>query len=180
MKKETDLKLGSFIYTIKDGEVYKLRIERKTVVESILGDDSIDLLLKEVNCGEFVLEVPLEDLLSENSTYFLTISEVIDHLMNSYKSRYEEVESSPTAFCNFLETDGYTNKHIGYVKIPLKYIEYSGDSSVTLTEDGVEWFKKSINSGFDNGGYYRLIRMSDDDINKIVSEARRILDIFTK
>lgn len=177
--KETDFKVGDFVYTIRDNEVYKLRLEKKIIVESFSGEDYVELLLVESSNNEFSMEVPLDDLLTE---YFLSFQEVINHLTKKYRSRYEKNKEKPesTIFCDFIETDGYTERHKGYVKLPVKYIKYGGDTSITLTEDGVDWFKKSIHSGFDNGGYYRLVRMSEDKIERLTSDASRILEIFMK
>lgn len=180
--KETDFKVGDFVYTIRDNEVYKLRLEKKIIVESSLGEDYVEFLLVESSNNEFSMEVPLDDLLAEDNKYFLSFQEVINHMTKDYKSRYEEdrEKSESTIFCDFIETDGYTERHKRYVKLLVKYIKYGGDTSITLTEDGVDWFKKNIHSGFDNGGYYRLIRMSEDKIERLISDANRILEIFMK
>lgn len=42
----------------------------------------------------------------------------------------------------------------------------------------MEWFEKNVFAAFDNGGYYRLRRISEEEVKRLLSNAYDIIDIF--
>lgn len=57
------------------------------------------------------------------------------------------------------ETDGYSDKKIKTVDIPvifIKNVEKYDKYNIKLTEDGIEYIKGFYDSRYDDGGYYRL------------------------
>ena len=82
-------------------------------------------------------------------------------------------DDDPGKLFMLYETDGYRDRDIKPVIIPYRFIRGSN----ILNSPGLEWFRKNVHGGFDNGGYYRLREVKLDEINKIIDKIEKYTEI---
>lgn len=168
-----EINLGSNVYKLKDNQICKFMVVKRITTETLEGE-TISFIIKDDHDNES------ERTLSElENNYFSTPREVTDYLLSEYKESTKINNSVRKINLDLYETDGYTDKHRDYVSVPMQYIKGGTDYyNVQLTEEGVEWFEKNVFAAFDNGGYYRLRRISEEEVKRLLSNAYDIIDIF--
>ena len=173
------VKVGDFLYELSSNEIRKFVVKKKIITETLDSKDTVtSFILEDVSDKNVSVEFSLEELDKE---YFLSVDEIIDNLISDYKKRYEtKIPQGSVVVLELYETDGYSEKHRSYIKVPVKYIMGKSSYSTVLTEEGVEWLRKNIYPGFDNGGYYRLKDISEERMRKLITEANNILEVFRK
>ena len=72
-------------------------------------------------------------------------------------------------------TDGYREYDMETVVVPYRYIRNS--SSGILSDKGAEWFRKKYYKGFDNGKYYRLREITEEQIKKLIDKIEAYTEI---
>lgn len=178
----TKYDVGDNLYGIYNNKIEEFTIFSLVYIqnEDDKGEGKVKYDLKREN-GNYYDSIE-EDRLEENGL-FPSKTELIKKI-TSPKPSAEKIESNEGILHKFVETDGYSENTIGYFKIPGVYIRNLGNSynsSTHLTEEGLKWFRKNIYENFDNGGYYRLYILNDDDkenLKKKYEKYKRIVEML--